>query len=242
MSNTRKFFVLLLATLLLLAALPLAGLAESYKVQTLELNQWYNLEEYSRDMTIYKLKVTGDTIVCFNWKGIKPETWSNIHLYRDKTCNDLIDGCDISETSSGFGGFVLYSGTYYIQMYDRKESGKVLYSTKKTAAINKPNYCVSKAVTVKSGKKVEIAQTKKDNYTRWYRIKLKDTQSITFSGLSQYDFTLYDRNLNKISCSDRGGVCVTEGLQPKGTYYLEVDRAYLSYLMQYGKYTVFSWK
>ena len=242
MSNTRKFFVLLLATLLLLAALPLAGLAASYKVQALELNQWYNLGEYSGDMTIYKLKVTGDTIVSFSWKGIKPGNWSYMHLYRDKACNDSIGGYDISGTSSGSGGFALYTGTYYIQMYDEKEWGKVLFSTKKAAAINKPNYCISKAVTIKAKKKVEIAQTRKNNYTRWYRIKLNDTQSITFSGLSEYNFTLYDRNLNKISCSDRGGVCVTEGLQPKGTYYLEVDRAYLSDLMQKGQYTVFSWK
>jgi len=37
----------------------------------------------------------------------------------------------------------------------------------------------------KAGKNVEIAQTKSDNYHRWYRIKLPNTQSITFSGLNQ---------------------------------------------------------
>jgi hypothetical protein len=108
--------------------------------------------------------------------------------------------------------------------------------------VNKPNYCMGKATTIKAGKKVEIAQTKSDNYYRWYRIKLPKTQSITFSGLYQYGFTLYDRNLNVISCSDRGNVCVTQGLQPKGTYYLEINRAYLSELAQNGKYTAFSWK
>ena len=127
-------------------------------------------------------------------------------------------------------------------MYDGKESGQVKFSAIKAVAVNKPNYCLGRAITVKAGKKVEIAQTKRDNYYRWYRIKLPNTQSITFSGLNKYDFTLYDRNLNEISCSNRGDVCVTQGMQPKGAYYLEVNRAYLSDLAQKGEYTAFSWK
>ncbi len=123
-----------------------------------------------------------------------------------------------------------------------RHCSKVKFSTKKAVSVNKPNYCMGKAVTVKAGKKVEIAQTKRDNYHRWYRIKLPKTQSITFSGISEYNFTLYDRNLNEISCSDRGSVYVTQGSQPKGTYYLEINRAYLYELSETGKYTAFSWK
>ncbi len=242
MNRTRKLIALMLTILLLLAALPAAGLADSFKVQSLKLNQWYGLRPYSDNMTIYKLKVTGDTVVTFNWKGIKTNTWAYMGIYRDKSCDDEIAYRSISEAASGSDAFVLYSGTYYVRMYDDKESGKVKFSTKKAATVNKPNYCMGRAITVKAGKKVEIAQTKSDNYYRWYRIKLPKTQSITFSGLGQYDFTLYDRNLNEISCSDRGEVCVTQGSQPKGTYYLEIDRASLSYLTQKGEYTAFSWK
>lgn len=243
MNRTRKLVALMLAVLLLLATLPAAGLADSYKVQPLKLNQWYSLRDYSSSMTIYKLKVTGDTIVNINWKNIKTNSnYAYLSINRDKSCDDTIASSGIYDTSSGTLGFVLYSGTYYIRMYDGKESGKVKFSTKKAATVNKPNYCMGKAITVKAGKKVEIAQTKRDNYHRWYRIKLPNTQTITFSGLRQYNFTLYDRNLNEISCSNRGDVCVTEGLQPKGTYYLEVDRASLYELAQKGKYTAFSWK
>ena len=240
MNNTRRFIALLLAILLLLAAFPAASLAESYKIQTLNLNQWYKLQ--GNPTEIYKLKVTGDTIVSFSCKGIKADTWAGIGIYRDKSCNDSIDSCGIDEAASGSGAFVLYSGTYYIYMYDEKEVGKVKFSTRKTAAVNKDNYCLGKAISLKAGKKAEIAQTKKNNYHRWYRIKLAKTQSITFSGMSQYNFTLYDRNLNRLSCSDQGDVCVTQGRQPKGTYYLEIDRADLSDLMQRGRYTAFSWK
>ena len=242
MNRTRKLVALMLAVLLLLATLPAAGLADSYKVQPLKLNQWYSLRDYSNSTTIYRIKVTGDTIVFFNWKGIKTDTLAYIRVNRDKSCNDEIAHYDISEAASGSGAFILYSGTYYIWMYDNKESGKIKLGTKKAVTVNKPNYCMSKAITVKASKNVEIAQTKSDNYYRWYRIKLPKTQSITFSGLNQYDFTLYDRNLNEISCSNRGDVCVTQGMQPKGTYYLEISRAYLSDLAQKGEYTAFSWK
>ena len=243
MNRTRKLVALMLAVLLLLATLPVAGLADSFKVQTLKLNQWYNLQDYSSNMTIYKLKVTGDTIVSINWKNIKTNNnFAYLSINRDKSCNDTIASSGIYDTSSGTLGFVLYSGTYYINMYDGKESGQVKFITKKAVTINKPNYCMGRAITVKARKKVEIAQTKRDNYYRWYRIKLSNAQSITFSGLRQYDFTLYDRNLNEINCSNRGDVCVTQGMQPKGAYYLEVNRAYLSELAQKGKYTAFSWK
>lgn len=243
MNRTRKLVALMLAFLLLLASLPVAGLADSFKVQTLKLNQWYNLQDYSSNMTIYKLKVTGDTIVSINWKNIKTNNnFAYLSINRDKSCDDTIASSGIYDTSSGTLGFVLYSGTYYINMYDGKESGQVKFSTKKAVIVNKPNYCMGRAITVKAGKRVEIAQTKRDNYYRWYRIKLSNTQSITFSGLGQYDFTLYDRNLNEISCSNRGDVCVTQGMQPKGAYYLEVNRAYLSDLAQKGEYTAFSWK
>ncbi len=243
MNRTRKLLALMLTVLLLLATLPAAGLADSYKVETLKLNQWYRLQDYSGNTTIYKLKVTGDTIVSINWKNIKTnDNFAYLSINRDKSCDDTIASSGIYDTSSGTLGYVLYSGTYYISMYDNKESGKVKFSTKRAVTVNKPNYCMGKAVTVKAGKKVEIAQTKSNNYYRWYRIKLQKTQSITFNGIDQYGFTLYDRNLNELSCSDRGNVCVTQGMQPKGTYYLEIKRAYLSDLAQKGEYIAFSWK
>ena len=243
MNRFQKHLALLLTAMLLLAALPVAGLAASYKVETLKLNQWYKLQEYSSDMTIYKLRVSGETIVSFSWKGVKTNSnYSGVRIYHDKTCNDSIGYEDIDDTSSGSSAFVLYSGTYYIQMYDGKESGKIRFSTKKASAINKSNYCLSKAITVKAGKKVEIAQTRNNNYYRWYRIKLSKTQTITFNGIRKYDFTLYDSNLNTLSCSNRDDVCVTEGMQPKGTYYLAIERSDVSYLKQKGDYIAFSWK
>lgn len=223
MNRTRKLVALMLAVLLLLATLPTAGLADSYKVETLKLNQWYRFQDYEEHRTIYKLKVSGETVLNYSWKN---GHYADLDVYRDKACEDRVAYGDIEETA-GSSAFVLYSGTYYIRPYDDSERTKIKFSTKKATNINKPNYCLGKAITVKSGMKVEIAQTKKSNYTRWYRINLPKTKTITLSFtcndyFSDSDFTLYDRNLNNLYCSKRKGAYVTQGLQPKGTYYLKI--------------------
>ena len=174
-------FALMLAVLLLLATLPTAGLADSYKVETLKLNQWYRFQDYREHRAIYRLKVSGETVLNYSWKNGHD---AYLSVYRDKACEDEVTDTYIGETT-GSSAFVLYSGTYYIRLSDYSERTKIKFSAKKVATVNKPNYCLGKAITVKAGKKVEIAQTKSDNYYRWYRIKLPKTQSITFSGLGQ---------------------------------------------------------
>ena len=245
MNRTRKLIALMLAVLLLLATLPTAGLADSYKVETLKLNQWYKFQDYDEHMTIYRLKVSGETVLNYSWKNGHD---AYLSVYRDKACEDRVASTRIEETT-GSSAFVLYSGTYYIILSDDSERTKIKFSTKNATTVNKPNYCLGKAITVKSGKKVEIAQTTKSNYTRWYRINLPKTKTITlsFTG-NDYDyflnsnFTLYDRNLNSLYCTERKGAYVTQGLQPKGTYYLRIDASSESDLLETGKYLSFSWK
>ena len=245
MNRTRKLIALMLAVLLLLATLPTAGLADSYKVETLKLNQWYRFQDYDEHMTIYRLKVSGETVLNYSWKNGHD---AYLSVYRDKACEDRVAYTDIEETT-GSSAFVLYSGTYYIILSDDSERTKIKFSAKKVATVNKPNYCLGKAITVKSGKKVEIAQTRKSNYTRWYRINLPKTKTITLSFtcngygyFSDSNFTLYDRNLNSLYCTERKGAYVTQGLQPKGTYYLRIDASSESGLLETGKYLSFSWK
>lgn len=245
MNRTRKLIALMLAVLLLLATLPTAGLADSYKVETLKLNQWYRFQDYEEHRTIYKLKVSGETVLNYSWKNGHD---GSLYVYRDKACEDEVTYTYIEETT-GSSAFVLYSGTYYIRPYDDSERTKIKFSARKVATVNKPNYCLGKAITVKSGKKVEIAQTRKSNYTRWYRINLPKTKTITLSftcngydSFSDSNFTLYDRNLNSLYCTERKGAYVTQGLQPKGTFYLRIDAFYESYLLETGKYLSFSWK
>lgn len=243
MNLTRKPVALMLAVLLLVAALPSSGLADSYKVEPLKLNQWYRFQDYDEHKTIYKLKVSGETVLNYTWKNGK---YGYLAVYRDKDCEDRVISIDI-EDAIGSSAFVLYSGTYYIKLYDDYERTKIKFSTKKAATVNKPNYCLGKAITVKAGKKIEIAQTRNSNYTRWYRINLPKTKTITLSFTSNYYyideyFTLYDRNLNELYCTKRKGAYVTQGLQPKGTYYLKITLSSESGLMETGDYLYFFWK
>lgn len=243
MNRTRKLIALMLAVLLLLATLPAAGLADSYRVETLKLNQWYRFQDYEEHMTIYRLKVSGETVLNYSWKNGHD---AYLSVYRDKACEDEVTSTRIDGTT-GSSAFVLYSGTYYITPYDDSERTKIKFSTKNATTVNKPNYCLGKAITVKSGKKVEIAQTRKSNYTRWYRINLPKTKTITLSftfnnEYGDFDFILYDRNLNSLHCTERKGAYVTQGLQPKGTYYLKIGPYYESNLLEIGEYNSFSWK
>ena len=242
MNRARKIIALLLAALLL-TFLPTAGFAASFKLEALKPNQWYSLRDYSDDMTIYRLKVTGETLVYFNWKGVMANVdFGGIEVYRDKSCRHSIADIYFSLARTGVDAFVFYPGTYYLQMYDEEETGKVKISIKKAALINKANYCLNKAINLKAGKKAEIAQTKKINYDRWYRIKLTKKQIISFYGLNEVDFALYDSNMNEIKCSEREDRSTTVGKQPRGNYYLRIYGSYYHDLDERGKYTAFSWK
>ena len=243
MNQTRKLVALLLTTVLLLAVLPVNGFA-AYKVASLKLNQWYNIrDQYSSNMTIYKLKVTGTTVVSYSWKNSRSSgNYGYVYVYGDKACTKYIDFVDIAQANSGSGAFVLYTGTYYFQMYEYKESAKIKFATRKAATVNKANYTRSRAIALKAGKKAEIAQTKADNYVRWYKITLPKKKKITFYGLESYMFSLYNSKLDRVSCTTKGKNSVTDKAQAKGTYYLMVNSDSLPNLIKKGEYTAFYWK
>ena len=97
---------------------------------------------------------------------------------------------------------------------------------------------------MKKRKKIEIAQTKTDNYDRWYKIVLNKKERITISGnFRQYemDFYLYDSNFNEIRCTKKDGIFETDGKQPRGTYYLVVRNPVYT-LLEQGKYYCLSMK
>jgi len=225
MKRTRRFIALLLATILMLFTLAPSALA-AYKVQAVKLNQWYTLRDSSPNMTIYRLKVTGETVVYFNWKNYDTESnWGGIFLYYDKACSSSVDLVSFSDSSSGKDALVLYSGTYYIKMYDYNERTKVKITTKPATKLNQSSFCMANASSLKAGKKAEFAQTRKFNYSRWFKIKLTKAQVITFYGRLGY-YTLFDKNSNEISCERRSDQYITSGSQAKGTYYLKIESNY----------------
>ena len=81
---------------------------------------------------------------------------------------------------------VVEKGSYYVRI-----SGKCKYTFIK--AVNNSDYNMSTAITIKPGKTIEIMQTKKHNYARWYKIKLTSNKKITY--WSNYPEYVYIYNL-----------------------------------------------
>lgn len=242
MKNCQKTVAIMMVFITIVALLPVSAFA-SYKVEPLRYNYWYSLKEDVS--TVYRVKVTADTIFTVNWKNNRGESY--VAVYPDKECDEssiyrfLDSGYSIS---SGTDGMVLYRGTYYILMGDYDNKAKVKFS-KKPNTINKQNYCISKAITMTKNKKYEYSQSKSINYKRWYKIKLTKSQEISIVGYdSEYGITLYDSNFNRINCkySEKNRTITTRGKQPKGIYYLALNEDDLDYLMDKGYYYSIYWK
>ena len=150
-----------------------------------------------------------------------------------------------NEPAQGKEYFVLYKGTYYLKMYDWDKKVKVKFTSKEVAPINKPNYCMSKAINLKAGKTATYAQTRKNNYPRWYKIKLTSPQTIkvyyTYRYIMHLNYELYDSNFNEIRTSRTDYGFQTDGVQAKGTYYL-VTKNYISDVLTTGRYCSLYWK
>lgn len=242
MKQIKKLTALMLVFTTLLAFFPTECFA-AYKVKTLNLNQWYKLKDSSSNMTIYKVKVPEDSVYIVSWKKHDTDYFAYGTISTDKACNNNVDTfLGVSVPSSGSKGIVLYKGTYYIKMYDSKEKTQVKITSKTVQSINKENYSVSRATILAKNKKMEIAQTKRDHYTRWYRIKLTKSQTISIYGYDSW-YDLYDSNFNPIRCNRdyQKKVITTDGVQSKGVYYLAVYD-YVSSLLKSGAYYKLYWK
>ncbi len=244
MKQSRRIVALLLALIIVSALLPVSSFA-AYKYQNLKFNQWYKLKDYDYDKydTVYKIRVTADTAIIMNWKNQKDDD-VYATIYSDKECDESVEDILDSNKSSGQNGVVLYPGTYYLRMHDDKETTQVKFIKKSVKSINKPNYCLQNAISLKAKKQVEFAQTQKQNYDRWYKIKLTKSQKITITtNKIPESYYIYDSNLNEIRCKGNSSnhTITTYGNQSKGTYYI-VFYDNVSELYDNGHYHIFSWK
>lgn len=228
--------------LMMLIVFPKISYASSYRVESLKYNKWYKLKDSSTDMTIYKFRIKADTVLMFQWKNYTSKgSFAYGSIYYDKECGNEVKRdfyLFLEDESIGNTGIALYPGTYYIRMYDEAEKAQVKVTSKPVKKVNKTNYCLDKVITLKPNKTVEIAQTKRNHYPRWYKIKLKKSQYIQIMGDIREYYDLYDSNFNEIRCNDSKERVITDGVQPAGTYYL-VIYDYISGLMKCGEYYSF---
>ena len=236
-----------LVIIILLALLPASAFASnassiaSNKVETLNFGQWYELKE---DDEVYKVNIKADTVIIADWKNQKGEGF--VSIYPDRDCNEdrIYSLLDSDDATSGSDGVVLYSGIYYIKMGDWDEKASVRFTQRTANTINKPNYCKNKAITMKKNKKYMVSQTKKENYKRWYKIKLTGSQIISITGYGYNSYALYDKNLNRINCkvNEKTATISTRGKQPSGTYYFVINEEDLEDILDKGWFYTLSWK
>jgi hypothetical protein len=124
-------------------------------------------------------------------------------------------------------------GTYYVYG-DKNFSFKYTF----TKAVNSTNYCIAKATTLASGKKVTVCNTSSYFYDRWYKVVLKKKQQINLyvSTGDGSNIKIVSSKLDEYDMAHDGNHYYTQATLAKGTYYIRV-RAY-----QYDPLLIFYWK
>ena len=246
MRSCKRVVSLLFVFIALFCFIPVSAFATD-GTETLKLNTWYDMKGYSSNQ-VYKIKISTDTVLIANWKNnTETDNYASINVYADKECQKTVGNnlMGLKAKVSGSSGIVLYSGTYYIKMIDFnvEKKVKVKFQKKQVKSINKPNYCLATAISLKAKKKAVFAQTIQNNYQRWYRIKLTKNQVISIYGNFKYmnSCVLYDSNFNTIRYTEGNDGIVTDGIQTKGTYYL-VMYDNISGLLKAGRYYSVFWK
>lgn len=246
MKQTRKLIALLLVLAALLTALPAGALAAN-KVKTLKYNTWYSTQEPAPDgMTVYKLKLSAETLVYVSWKGASGySSFAEVDFCRDKGCSYVIAGAELYAPASGKTAAVLYPGTYYIAMMDDVRGSKVRFTALSASKLKPKNLTSAKATAIKSGRDTEILFDKKNAKARWYKLKLTKKQAVSIYG-NLDGVTLYNSKLKKQALrsgwdSKRAVSKLTSKTKlAKGTYYLKITEG--ESLSQCGKYRSFFWK
>lgn len=107
--------------------------------------------------------------------------------------------------------------------------------------MNKTNYSRGRAIQLKAGEKITIAQSPKMNYSRWYKITTTKKQQITYwsntAGNARQLIEIYNSKgqiLQLVNAGLETKYC-TKDILPKGTYYIRVlSSPVYSYMLDYG--------
>lgn len=157
---------------------------------------------------------------------------ANIVIYSDKEMtNQIYYMYDTYEYTNSKAYIPLVKGTYYINMcegdmyYLGTPETKVKISSTPVSSINKNNYTRNKAIQLASNKWVKIVQTPDNEYCRWYKITVPQTQKVTFdiaSGEYYFINLINIKNGKYYNMNMSGREFVTQNRVSAGTYYVYV--------------------
>ena len=174
----------------------------------------------------------GYVVVTIKAVGKQQYDWASLtatmanHLKKEYADYTLTDSVRIyasnAETKSTRTDKIPVSkGTYFVNVFNMgfEHNGKAYIRYSFTPVTQPKNYSLAKAKTLSKSKTAVICQTPKNNFNRWFKIKLGGNKSIKFSGQNRdsYNLSVYDADYNRVSLSE----FKTPKLE-KGTYYVMV--------------------
>ncbi len=228
----KKLLSMCMAMLVLVIALmPAPVSAADYTIKTLNAGTWakasYNYN--TGKSTYYMITVPKSGALTFTLQS--DDNYSGVGIFKSKsdavnyTFKNSVRWVNYSDKSKSVA---VDAGTYYL----RVEADKCKYSFKATA--NKANYRKTKALALKAGTKLWIAQSPNANYSRWYKITTTSKKKLYIaSNWGRYysnveNIAIYNSKGKRIETIANGSelkIC-TKSKMPKGTYYICVSTTY----------------
>ena len=198
----------------------------------------------------YKFTLDDDSVIQLSW-GKNNNGLARVTIYADKNKSSYIRGYSMG-SATGKLYVCMKKGTYYVDMYDgnstKKPQATMKFTWESGKKYSRGNYSLATAYSLKANTIEQVAQIRKYDYDRWYKIKLTKTQKITLQvpyGPAYYiyvfnsngDFVEFDYNsVYYYGLTEM----VSDKKVPAGTYYIMVGLTDPTETV--GEYFAFKWK
>jgi len=225
MKNVKRFLLGVVFATLVFATCGMSVMAAD-TTKTLKQNVWFT-QKSSEGYVYNKITIPNDGYITVTVEKSNKADYAWIDLYDSKKsyAGDILYNSDDKKVVANYP---VRKGTYYLK---GSAYNNYKYKWKFTKAVNKNNYCASKAISLNANKEVVVVNTVKDAYDRWYKIKLTKKKSIDFwltrAGGSGYVY-LYDDEMEQLDTvyDDDDDCYYTRNKLAKGTYYVRLVPAH----------------
>ena len=202
----------------------------------------------------YKMVIPADGYIKVNIQGRHDHDGIDVfrkkRVYNSGKLAPHIFKVDYTDVRNGKNIIPISKGTYYFEAsFSGIDTDTLPFSYSFTKTVFPANHSRAKAQTLKRGKKVEICQVPKKNYSRWFKIKLTKKQAITFWSDQGNHAAIFNEDLERLRikrAGEKGIKYSTVQKLPKGTYYLRMSRAEFQYSYSENTdgyyYTTLYWK
>lgn len=197
-------------------------------IKTIAVNTYVSYSGTKDSKIFYKLTVPADGVVTLYFAQ-----GESLSVYKKASTNSTqyeeVYGEEKATVALAKGTYYLYAENEYTYDYN-KDVEKYFHKFKYTfKQVNYgSNYCMSRASSLKANNTINVIQTKKKNYSRWYKIALPKNQKLTVYTNGEvsdgYDgVCIYNKQYKSIGMKRvTSGAYRSKTTLAKGTYYIKV--------------------